>query len=81
MGMKRGAIARVLLAGLCLLPGIAHAIDCSGLPTSFTGGEFPAGDFFTNFNNPCYTIALGSGDGVGEYGDLERPVFPVLLSG
>jgi hypothetical protein len=55
---------------LCLLPGMAHATDCSGLPTSFTGNEFPNGDFFTNFNNPCYAIPLGTGNGGQEYGDL-----------
>lgn len=58
------------------LAAIAHAIDCSGLPNSLTGGEFPTGKFVANFNNnPCYTIALGGGNGSGEYGDLNAEYF------
>jgi hypothetical protein len=49
---------------------VASAANCAGLPITFTGGEFPTGDFFTNFNNSCYTINLASGNGLGEYGDL-----------
>jgi hypothetical protein len=64
-----------MLLGLCLLPGVAHAIDCSNLPTSFTGNQFPTGDFFSNFNNPCYTIALGTGQGQSEYGDLNAQYY------
>jgi hypothetical protein len=48
---------------------MAQAMDCTGLPTSFSGDQFPSGDFFTNFNNPCYTVRLGSGYGAVEYGD------------
>jgi hypothetical protein len=59
-----------LFLGLCLLPGVARAMDCSNLPTSFSGDPFPTGDFFSNFNNPCYTISLATGNGVNEYGDL-----------
>lgn len=71
---------RLLLAVLCLLPGTAYAVDCSGLPTSFTGGEFPNGDFFTNFNNnPCYTIPLGSGNGNGLYGDLNAEYYEIYF--
>jgi streptogramin lyase len=33
-------------------------MDCSQLPTQFTGNEFPSGDFFSNFQNPCYLIPL-----------------------
>ncbi len=56
---------------LFLVPASLAAINCSGLPTHFTGGEFPNGNFFSNFNNECYTIpfAIGSGSG-GEEGDL-----------
>jgi hypothetical protein len=75
MRMKRTASAGALLVGLCLLPGIAHAIDCSGLPTSFTGNEFPKGNFFSNFDNPCYTISLASGHGSAEWGDLNATYF------
>jgi hypothetical protein len=75
MRMKRGAGACALLVGLCLLPGIARAIDCSGLPTHFTGGEFPNGNFFGNFDNPCYAIPLLSGHGGSEWGDLNATYF------
>src|SRR5271170_3618548 len=68
------AIAGLLLLGLCLTPGNATALDCTGLPTSFPGGQFPTGNFFSNFNNSCYTIALSTGIGSpgqsGEYADL-----------
>jgi hypothetical protein len=74
MGMPR-VIVGLLCAGLCLLPGIAHAQDCSGLPTTFTGDEFPTGNFFSNFDNPCYTIALGKGTGTGSYGDSNALYF------
>jgi hypothetical protein len=75
--MKHSHIVKILawLLGLCLLPGMAHAMDCSNLPTSFTGNEFPQGDFFTNFNNPCYTIDLASGNGASEYGDLNAQYY------
>lgn len=68
-----------LLAGLCFVPGAAKAIDCSGLPTSFTGNEFPNGDFFSNFNNPCYTISLTSGNGNGKFGDLNATYFQMYF--
>lgn len=62
--------AHFLLACLSLLPATLWAIDCSGLPTHFTGNEFPNGDFFSNFNNPCYTIPFAMGSGSqGEKGD------------
>src|ERR1700728_1285856 len=80
MDIKRGAAVRLLFAVLCLLPGAAYAVDCSGLPTSFTGNEFPTGDVFTNFNNnPCYTIPLGSGNGNGMYGDLNAEYFEIYF--
>jgi len=63
------------LLGLCLLSGMAHAMDCSNLPTSFGGNPFPQGDFFTNFNNPCYAIPLSSGNGVNLYGDLNAQYY------
>lgn len=75
MRMKRTATARALLVGLCLLPGMAHAIDCSNLPTQFTGNEFPKGNFFSNFNNPCYTISLASGHGNIQWGDMNATYF------
>ncbi len=48
-----------LCAALLLPDVVARAQDCSNLPTQFTGNEFPSGDFFTNFQNPCYLIPLG----------------------
>ncbi|MFN7992189.1 MAG: hypothetical protein U0Q18_01220 [Bryobacteraceae bacterium] len=53
------------LVFLCLSGVALAATDCSNLPTQFTGNEFPTGDFFTNFNNTCYTIRLPQGDGTG----------------
>jgi streptogramin lyase len=50
--------ACILFVGLCLCRSVAHAQDCSNLPTQFTGNEFPSGDFFTNFQNSCYLIPL-----------------------
>jgi len=70
-----GQTLAVLLLGICLAPGSAQAVDCANLPTSFSGGEFPTGDFFTNFNNPCYTIPLASGNGASQYGDLNATYF------
>jgi hypothetical protein len=80
MGRKhaaRRARAVAFLAGLYLiaLPRMALAVDCSGLPTSFTGNEFPSGDFFRNFNNPCYMVPLGVGHGNTSYGDLNATYF------
>ena len=57
-----------LFVSVCLFPGVAHAINCSGLPTSFTGNEFPKGNFFSNFNNSCYLIPFGTGSGGGSQG-------------
>ncbi len=75
MSMKTGVKVAVLLACFCLLTGVANALDCSGLPTSFTGNEFPAGNFFSNFDNSCYTIPLGRGTGSTGYGDLNSTYF------
>ena len=50
--------ALLLAVAIFLLPGLAQAVDCSKLPTQFTGSEYPSGDFFTNFLNACYTIPL-----------------------
>jgi len=73
--MKRGMHAYILLAGLCWFPRLAAAVNCSGLPTSFTGNEFPNGNFFSNFVNgalgSCYLIPLTFGNGNnGQGGDL-----------
>lgn len=61
----------ILVLGISLLPGIARCIDCSTLPTQFTGNEFPKGNFLTNFNNSCYAIPFGTGNGQnGQGGDM-----------
>lgn len=63
--------ACLLILAVCCLPAGAYARDCTGLPTQFTGGEFPTGDFFINFNNSCYLIPLSTGSGQGgQGGDL-----------
>ncbi len=80
--LARGArTARVchILLGLCILAVAASAMDCSGLPTSFGGNPFPQGDFFSNFNNPCYTISLASGNGSSEYGDLNAQYYTLYF--
>jgi len=78
--MKLAVIACVL-AGVFLFPGSMRAIDCSGLPTSFGGNPFPTGDFFTNFDNPCYTIpfTIGHGTGSGKFGDLNALYFQMYF--
>jgi len=58
---------------------MAMAMDCSGLPTSFTGNEFPTGDFFGNFDNSCYKIRLGAGNGSLEYGDLNAVYYQMFF--
>ncbi len=65
----------LLLLLACSLRALAQDVNCSGLPTSFKGNEFPSGDFFVNFNNPCYTIPLGQGNGAGKWGDLNATYF------
>ncbi len=75
MSMQPTVSAGVLFAGVCLLTGIAHAADCSGLPTSFNGNEFPTGNFFSNFDNACYTIPLEKGTGNAKFGDLNAIYF------
>jgi hypothetical protein len=77
--MKLGVIARVLGAGVCLFPGSMRGLDCSGLPTSFGGNPFPTGDFFTNFDNACYTIALATGHGSANFGDLNAVYFQMYF--
>jgi|HubBroStandDraft_1064217.scaffolds.fasta_scaffold00451_24 hypothetical protein len=69
--MKRLPIACFVFAVFCWLPAGAYAKNCSGLPTSFNGNQFPTGNFFSNFNNSCYLIPFSTGNGSGsEQGDL-----------
>ncbi|HLY18287.1 MAG TPA: hypothetical protein VKR61_13735 [Bryobacteraceae bacterium] len=71
----RGVAGWIVCLGLLILPCAAHATSCAGLPTSFTGNEFPNGDFFSNFDNPCYTVSLGTGYGSAKWGDLNAVYF------
>jgi hypothetical protein len=58
---------------------MAHAQDCSGLPTQFTGNEFPTGNFFSNFNNSCYLIPFATGNGSGTEGsDLNSQYYKMF---
>jgi hypothetical protein len=69
--MKRLPIACLALAGFGWLPAGVCSQNCSGLPTTFTGNEFPKGNFLSNFNNECYLISFSSGNGgTSEAGDL-----------
>lgn len=71
------AYASFALIGFC--PQMARAINCSGLPTSFTGNEFPKGDFFSNFNNSCYVIPFTSGGGQGGEGGDTNSIYNKLF--
>ncbi len=69
-----------LLMGLVLAGSSALAADCSNLPTQFKGSEFPSGDFFSNFNNSCYTIRLTQGNGsTGKAGDLNSTYYKLYF--
>jgi hypothetical protein len=58
---------------------MAHAQDCSGLPTQFTGNEFPTGNFFSNFNNSCYLIPFATSNGSGTEGsDLNSQYYKMF---
>lgn len=71
MSMNRLRIVFLCLAAPCCLMAASNTQNCSGLPTHFTGGEFPTGNFFSNFDNNCYLIPFSSGNGSGgEQGDL-----------
>lgn len=70
----------MLLAGLSILASPAYAVDCSGLPTSFTGGEFPTGNFFSNFDGslaPCYLIDLSVSSADNVEGDLNAIYYTI----
>src|SRR5436190_4196722 len=66
---------------LCISPWFsgAKAIDCSNLPTQFTGNEFPTGNFFKNFNNACYTISFATGRGSQTAGDLNSIYYKMFF--
>lgn len=64
---------------LCSLAGAVYGIDCSNLPTQFTGTEFPSGNFFSNFSNSCYAIPITVGNGQGGLqGDLSAVYYQMF---
>ena len=65
--MRRAVILLLTFAGLTLW---AQSPNCEGLPITFTGDEFPTGNFFSNFNNSCYLIPFTTGNGTNQKGDL-----------
>ena len=64
---NRWSVYAIFVSGL-LLPSVAHAQYCG--PTSFTGNQFPKGNFFSNFDNSCYLIPFTTGSGGSSGGDL-----------
>lgn len=66
--MKLSWCVYALLTSASMFPGLAHAQDCSGLPTQFNGNQFPTGNFFSNFNNSCYLIPFAASSGNGTEG-------------
>ena len=75
--MKRGWSVYALLLGVSLFPGMARAQYCG--PTTFTGNEFPSGNFFSNFDNSCYLIPFGTGTGSGSEGsDLNSQYYKMF---
>ena len=78
--MKLSLGALTLLAVVSIVAGPAYAINCSGLPTTFTGNQFPTGNFFSNFDNPCYLIDLGTSNGaVNSEGDLNAIYYTIYF--
>ena len=74
--MKLNVGILVFVPCISLLAMSGYAMDCSGLPTSFHGNEFPTGNFFSNFNNSCYLINLSSNSGaVASEGDLNATYY------
>ena len=87
--MKTGWGVHAFIAGVTLFSGLAHAQYCG--PTSFTGNQFPKGNFFSNFNNSCYLIPFSSGSGGAQAGDLNaaynkifykvNPAYQIIIIG
>jgi hypothetical protein len=79
--VTRYVIFGILAARICVFPNAARATpNCSNLPTQFTGNEFPTGDFFSNFDNSCYTIHLGESNGTnGDYGDMNGRYYKIFF--
>jgi hypothetical protein len=68
----RGSAYVLLAVSVCLSASVARATtNCTGLPTTFTGNQFPKGNFFSNFDNSCYLIPFASWQrGQASGGDL-----------
>ena len=66
--MRRRWQCYALFVSACFFPATAEAVDCSTLPTQFTGNEFPTGNFFSNFKNSCYLIPFNTSNGQGGEG-------------
>jgi hypothetical protein len=90
--MKQTVGAVILFSGISGFLGTAYSQDCSNLPTTFTGDQFPTGNFFSNFINNCYVIPLGTGNGaLGSGGDLNavyqriyfkvNPAYQLIIQG
>jgi hypothetical protein len=73
MAVKKAGVG-AFLAGLCLIATNAEAIDCSNLPT-----QFPTGNFFSNFETPCYMIPFGVGYGSSAQGDLNATYYQMFF--
>jgi hypothetical protein len=71
MASKCTLLAATVITVLSVSVAPVLAVDCSKLPTQFTGNEFPSGNFFSNFNNSCYAVSFAKGRGGGNgQGDL-----------
>lgn len=79
MSVTRVIATCALLLGAWLPAGKAQNLNCAGLPVSFPGGQFPTGNFFSNFDNQCYTINIASGYGAVEYGDLNAVYYQMYF--
>lgn len=77
--MKLTSLIPWALLAASFHPVLAHAQNCSNLPTQFDGDEFPTGDFFSNFNNSCYTIPLAQGNGNAFFGDLNSTYYVLFF--
>jgi hypothetical protein len=75
--MKRGWSVCAFFLGVALFSGMANAQYCG--PITFTGNEFPTGNFFSNFNNSCYLISFATSEGQGTQGsDLNSDYYKLF---
>lgn len=79
MAPKRKLIAGIFCALLITGGGYAQVSNCNGLPTQFKGNEYPKGDFFSNFNTPCYTISFATGQGGQSGSDLNSVYYKMYF--